>query len=144
MKRKVLGILTVVLLLGADDAKKDQEKLQGTWETTVVQYNGKDQADEIKLKLVFKGKEVKVEGNDEVQRDYGRFTYKIDPSTTPRAIDITVAEGNQKDTVLEGIYELKGDELRMCVKVIGKERPAKFESPEGESIALVVLKRVKP
>ncbi len=145
MRGKALAILAVVLLLAADDAvKKDQEKLQGTWETTAVEYNGTDQANDVKLKLVFTGKEVKVEGSDEVENDYAKLTYKLDPTTNPRSIDITVAAGNQKDTVLEGIYEVKGDELRLCVKVIGKERPAKFASPEGENIALVVLKRVKP
>jgi uncharacterized protein (TIGR03067 family) len=145
MRVKALGILAVVLLLGADDAaKKDQEKLQGTWETAAINYNGNEQANDIKLKLVFNGKEVRVEGSDEVEKDYAKFTYKLDPSTNPRAIDITVSAGNQKDTTLEGIYEVKGDELRLCVKVIGKERPAKFASPEGENIALVVLKRVKP
>jgi uncharacterized protein (TIGR03067 family) len=145
MKVKALGIVAVVLLIGADDAaKKDQEKIQGTWETTAITYNGKDLADEIKLKFVFKGKEATVEGNDEVQKDYAKFTFKLDPSTNPRCMDITVAEGNQKDTAIEGIYELKGDELRICAKVIGKDRPTKFASPEGESIALLVLKRVKP
>jgi uncharacterized protein (TIGR03067 family) len=145
MKAKVLGILAAVLLVGADEAaKKDQEKIQGTWETTAIEYNGKDLSGEFKLRFVFKGKEATVEGNDEVQKDYARFTFKLDPTTNPRSIDINVAEGNQKDTDVEGIYELKGDELRLCAKVIGKERPAKFASPEGENIALVVMKRVKP
>jgi uncharacterized protein (TIGR03067 family) len=141
----MLGILVAVLLVGADDAgKKDQEKLQGTWETTSIEYNGKDLSGDFKLKFVFKGKEASVEGSDEVQKDYAKFNFKLDQGTNPRCIDITIAEGNQKDTDIEGIYELKGDELRICAKVIGKSRPGKFAAPEGENIALLVLKRVKP
>ena len=37
----------------------------------------------------------------------------------------------KKDSVLEGIYEIKGDELRICTKVLGKDRPLKVQSPPG-------------
>lgn len=96
------------------------------------------------MKFGFKGKEISVEGNEEVKKDYAKVYFKLDPSTIPPCIDINVAEGVQKDADMEGIYELKGDELKICVKVVGKARPAKFASPEGENIALIVLKRVKP
>jgi uncharacterized protein (TIGR03067 family) len=131
---------------GADEAApKDLDAIQGTWETTAVHYDGRDlAADGLKLKLTFKGKEVSVDGDDEVKKDYGKFTVKLDPSTKPKCIDIVVVAGEQKDSVIEGIYELKGDELRLCARVVGKERPDKFASPEGQNIALVVLKRVKP
>jgi len=84
-----------------------------------------------------------VEGSNTVKKDYGKLTMKLDPSTTPKCVDIVITGGDQKDAVLEGIYELQGDTLKICAKVIGKERPGQFTSPEGSNIVLVVLKREK-
>jgi uncharacterized protein (TIGR03067 family) len=135
-------------LLAADDPKTDTKKelakIQGTWTTTTLKYNGKDLTEKYKLTLVFKGDQVSVEGNDEVKMDYAKAAIKLDPSTSPRCLDIKVVGGNQKDADLEGIYEIKGDQLTLCVKVLGKERPTEFASPDGSSIALLVLKRQKP
>ena len=41
------------------------------------------------------------------------------------------------------VAEGQDDELRLCAKVFGKDRPSEFAAPGGSSIALVVLKRVK-
>jgi hypothetical protein len=39
---------------------------------------------------------------------------------------------------------VKDEEMTICAKVFGnKERPTDFESPEGASIVLLVLKRDK-
>ena len=85
--------------------------------------------------------EVVVEGNDKVKQEYARFKIKIDPTTMPKLFDIKVSAGVQKDATMEGIYEFKGKELRICLKVFGMDRPAEFSSPDGKSIALLVLKR---
>ena len=91
--------------------------------------------------MVFKGDEATVEGNDRVKIQYARLTLKFDPSTTPKMLDLTVTDGSQQGAVVEGIYELKGNELRICAKVIGKERPTEFQSPAGSNVVLLVLKR---
>jgi len=143
----LLLAVTAGALLAADekaDPKKDLARFQGTWTTERLEYNGKDMTEKFKIKLVFKGDQVSVEGNDEVRKEYARAALKLDPSTTPRLLDIKVVGGTQKDAVLEGIYELKGDKLTLCVKVIGNERPTKFASAEGSSTALLVLQREKP
>jgi uncharacterized protein (TIGR03067 family) len=57
--------------------------------------------------------------------------------------DLTVSIGTQKDAKMEGIYEVKGDEFKLCVKVFGNDRPTTFDSPEGSSVALVVFKKEK-
>jgi hypothetical protein len=49
----------------------------------------------------------------------------------------------QKDAVLEGVYEVKGDDLKLCVMVFGKDRPTEFKSGEGSSVAMLTLKRQK-
>ena len=148
MRFKGLMVLAVALLVGADEAgdagKKELKKFQGTWEMDKLEYNGKDESDKYKFKLVVKGDQGTVVGNDRVRKEYARVTLKLDPGTTPRSVDMSVTAGSQKDNVIEGIYRLKGDELTICAKVVGKERPTRFESPEGDSIALVVFKREKP
>src|SRR5262249_24170983 len=150
MKPKVLVLLVAVLLVAADtppgDAgKKELEKLQGTWTTATIDYNGKPHEQLARqLRFVFKGDVATVEGSDEVRKEYAKLTFKLDPSTTPKLLDMTVAAGVQKDAVLEGIYELKEDELKICARVFGQGRPTEFASPEGASIVLLVLKRDKP
>jgi uncharacterized protein (TIGR03067 family) len=144
-------ITTVTLLLGllsgsqaADEAsKKELANLEGTWVVELLEYNGQNVTERYKMSFVFKGQTVTVEGNKAVQKEYARLGLKLDPTTTPKCVDIGVVGGVQKDAQLEGIYELKDDELKLCVKVIGKDRPTKFESPSGESIALLKLKRQK-
>ena len=37
----------------------------------------------------------------------------------------------------------RADEIKVCAKVIGKERPAEYASPENSRIVLMVLKREK-
>ena len=37
--------------------------------------------------------------------------------------------------------QLKDDELRICAKVFGTDRPSEFKSPDGSSIVLLKLKK---
>jgi uncharacterized protein (TIGR03067 family) len=126
-----------------DSVKKDLDALQGAWAVEGLEYNAKDVKDTYKISFVVKGDVLIVEGDDKVRKEYAKLALKLDPSTTPKSVDLTVAGGVQKDAVLEGIYELKGDELRLCVKVFGKDRPTEFKSPDGGSVALLTLKRQK-
>jgi uncharacterized protein (TIGR03067 family) len=146
--RWLLMLTTAGLLAGAGDApkdaaKKDLEAFDGTWTTTTIIYNGKDflAQSNTPLRFVFKGGEAVIEGSDEVKKEYAKIKVKLDPSAMPKCVDITVTGGGQLNAVIEGIYELKKDEIRLCAKVFGNERPTEFASPAGSSIALVVLKR---
>jgi uncharacterized protein (TIGR03067 family) len=143
MKIAFCLLLAVVSTVGAGDAKdakKELAKFDGVWNVTEVTYNGKDHS-KLKFNFVFKGDEVVVEGDDKVKVEYARLKIKVDSTTTPKIFDLTVGAGVQKGADMEGIYELKGDELRICVKVFGKDRPGEFSSPDGSSTALLVLKR---
>ena len=143
MKTKIGLCLAAALLLGAGDAtdaKKEIARFDGTWNVTEVTYNGKDHS-KLKFNFVFKGEECIVEGDDKVKLEYARLKIKIDATTTPKLFDVTVGAGIQKDATMEGIYEFKDKELRICMKVFGKDRPGEFASPDGSSIVLLVLKR---
>jgi len=143
----LLSLVFTGLFLAAeppkDAAKAELAKLQGSWTTASLQYNGKDITAKYKLKFVFKEDQATIEGSDAVKKEYAKITFKLDPSTNPACVDMIIAGGTQKDAVIEGIYELKDDRLKICAKVFGKDRPGEFASAEGSSTVLLVLMREK-
>jgi len=74
MKWKLACIAVVALSLGAggtaDDEKKELAKFAGAWSLASCYYDGTDH-NKLKFKIVFKGDEGKVEGNDAVTNEYG-------------------------------------------------------------------------
>jgi uncharacterized protein (TIGR03067 family) len=135
------GLALFTAAADPDPAKEDLKALQGTWAIESITFNGDDVSNDYKLSLTFKGSEGTLEGDDEVRKEYAKISVKLDPESSPKCIDVTVALGAQKGTVMEGIYSLKDNQLRLCVKVLGKDRPSEFKSVSGESTALVTLKR---
>lgn len=135
-------LASFAVTIKADDAAKDLEKIQGSWTATEVLYNGKDHA-KLKLRFIIKKDQITVEGTADVKKEYGKIGFKIDPSTMPHCFDITVSAGTQEGAKMEGIYEVKDDELKICLQVFGMDRPTEFKAPEGASTALLVLKREK-
>jgi uncharacterized protein (TIGR03067 family) len=140
----LLSLVAVAPLIGQQEkAKKDIDVIQGTWLVEALEYNGTEFKDKFKLSFMIKGDVMTVEGDGEVKKEYAKLTLKLDSATSPKCIDMKVTDGVQMDVTMEGIYELKNDELRLCVKVFGQDRPGEFKSPDGSSIALLKLKRQK-
>jgi len=148
MKLRCLVLLSVAGILGADQkdsGKADLKTVQGKWKTTKLVYNGGDVDVEGKgkISLAFKGATASVQAGKEVTKEYAKVKFTFDPSVKPACVDAEVLIGAQKGAKMEGIYKLEKDRLTICIKVLGMDRPAKFESPAGESVALIVLERVK-
>jgi uncharacterized protein (TIGR03067 family) len=142
----VLGLFLAATAGAADDAtKKDQDKLQGTWQTVIGEFNGEKLDEELckVLKFVCKGDKFEVQGPAEILQQYAKGTFKLDATTKPKTLDITIGEGDEKGDVVESIYELDGDNLKVCGKLIGKERPADFTTKPGSNMVSLVLKREK-
>src|SRR6185369_9724011 len=100
-------------------AGNDEELIQGDWETG----SGSSFVD---------GVQIIIAGNKDLGYHMtiggSKYTYKIDPSKTPKTIDITSARENK--TIL-GIYEFKGGILVMSVLLDGTNRPDNYVmSPE--------------
>jgi uncharacterized protein (TIGR03067 family) len=140
-RMKVLFSLAACLLVVAADektkkedakAKKDQDAIVGSWRIESqmpVDPTGTKWTDiEIKSgELFLKTRTIVLP-----------FTYKLDSSTKPASIDITPS-GRQ---TLQGIYELNGDDLKICYSVVAElPRPTKFAGSPG--YLLFTLKRAK-
>jgi uncharacterized protein (TIGR03067 family) len=149
MRRHVFALVTVGLLVTSgvareDEAKKELEKLAGTWEAVSVEVGGKQLPEErIKdFKLIIEGDKYTTKAGERTIKG----TIKIDPSKDPKTIDATRAEGDEKGKVLLGIYKLVDDDnLKLCFnEPDNKERPTEFKTAEGTKQRYYVLKRQKP
>ncbi len=123
------------------DAEKELKKFQGAWTFESVEAGGKEvPADNFKgVTVTFDGDKYTVKKGDDVIQS---ATLKLDPSKSPKTLDVTVAEGPNKGTVMLGIYEISGDTLKVCFDPEGKKRPTEFKTASG-SQTLVVHKRAK-
>jgi uncharacterized protein (TIGR03067 family) len=126
--RTILLILVATCLVAADakeDAKKEMDKLQGTWICTSMEVDGqKKSGEEVqKTRLVFKGNKARHKvGPKEIE-----MTYTLDPGAKPKRI--TVQDETQ---TMKGIYSLEGDSLKICfARGESKDFPSEFAGKKG-------------
>jgi uncharacterized protein (TIGR03067 family) len=117
-----------------DKPKSDKEALQGTWITKSGEHNGEKFADNVLMnweKLVFDDDSVTRKGGEEWV-----LTYTLFPDKKPKQIDMM-----QNGHTFEGVYELKGDSLKIAIRFNGSGRPSEISFAEGAT--LLVLEREK-
>ena len=121
-----------------DAAKKDRDRMQGTWTVASATHGGKQApAERIKaMRLVIAGDKITVK-EGEVHEE---ATFTLAPDQKPPAIDVTPGRASRK--TIRGIYQLEGDSLKVCWVREG-ERPKEFASKDGSDAILLVLKREK-
>src|SRR5438874_2547522 len=135
--KKVLLVLSVALLVGADDADKDYARFEGTWILVSGEENGKDLDKDFvkKSRLIVKGKEHTVVLNTQAQQ----ATHKFDPTKNPKQMDIKRVDGIE----FEAIYKLDDDTFTICLNEKGKPRPKEFSGKAGTDQKLHVWKKAK-
>jgi uncharacterized protein (TIGR03067 family) len=137
----LLLVLAAGLALRAADAKDELDRLQGTWNRTSAEVNGKP-VSEAELKnttLVIQGDQYTLKTPEGDRKG----TIKLDPTSSPKHFDLTPSAGPNKGKTLLGIYEVDGDTLRYCLALNGKDRPTEFSGKEGSGRGLFVNKRAK-
>lgn len=136
--RIAVGLVVVLGSLAAQDPKPDEEAkdraaLQGTWDLEQLEVNGKKAtADDLKkaaVKIVFADKTVVVGAR--------KATFTLDATKSPRWLDVEDATKGKE----LGIYEIKGDELKICTAKTGGDRPKEFTSKATAETTLLVFKR---
>jgi uncharacterized protein (TIGR03067 family) len=133
---RFLASTTIVLLLCnvgsvamSDDSKKDQDKIQGTWEVVEFIANGTTVPQEVRTKLhvVIKGDKIQLTGFGG-GIDKREYVFKLDPTKKPKAIDAIMQFDPYKGKTLPGIYDLDGDNLKLCMpNGSTTERPTEFK-----------------
>jgi uncharacterized protein (TIGR03067 family) len=124
------------------DLEKEVRKFKGTWTFESSEAGGKElPTGELKrLLLTFEGDKHTVKNGDEVIQV---GTQKLDPSKSPKTIDVTMTEGPSTGTVMLGIYEIDEDTLKVCFDPQGKKRPTEFKSAPGSENFVNIHKRAK-
>ncbi len=120
----------------------DRKAFEGTWVGESNIRDGKVVSDdEVKqVRLFLTADRYTMErGGDRTSRG----TCKIDPTKTPKTMDISIIDGVYKGQTWLGIYELTDDTYHACFATEGKLRPDRFSSEPGSGRILWVFRREK-
>ena len=115
-------------------------QLQGKWKYVKGEENGKP-VPEQQLRsdyVVIKGNRMTMVSQDE--RRKWVVTYRADALKKPATLDLKIVRGEGKGKTAKGIYEVKGDHLKLCYNVDVKEYPAGFstKNAEGRELCFVL------
>lgn len=113
------------------------DELSGRWRIVSLLKNGQEALPGgAPIELDFaNGRQVMTQGGVRLD-DSG---YALDPSTMPKSIDTIHNAGGGKTAVTLGIYEVHGDDARLCMGS-AQERPMEFTSTHTYN--LTVLQRI--
>lgn len=136
-----LSVFFAVLVAAfAGDAATDLKLFQGDW--SVVSLVEKTKAvppGELEVLVVNIDKDVftvKEKGKAVVQ-----YQIKIDPTKTPKAIDFTHLDGENKGKTEPGIYAFDGKQLKFVLDEERKGRPTTFDGKETADYSVMTLKQ---
>ena len=140
----VVAALTIVCVATGeekDGAKKNLDKMQGTWRVVSWQMADEKKAgDEVKkMKVTVKGNTLIYDTGEKRKKGEGEGTIKLDPKT--KAFDWTLTD---LGTTMLAIYELKGDDLKIGFGNDGLFRPKRMVMGKEDVVWMLVLKREKP
>jgi uncharacterized protein (TIGR03067 family) len=118
--------------------KQEKKCLIGVWKLVSSEGEGKKVPEEIlKLEIVrwtiTDSTIVWTVGKD----NEGADRYTLDPTTNPKAIDLTDKDGHHAP----GIYALNGDTLKVCIDEGSEERPKLFATKPDTRLSVWTFKR---
>lgn len=145
--KRILGVVAVCLAAlvcaahGGDDVKKaDKDRLQGAWKVVKMTSGGKEVVDDLVKKLT-----ITVDGEVLSMRldknTIAEGKVALDPSKSPKHINITNMAGPDKGQVRLGIYDVQGTTLKLHFfsgTDATSKRPTNFEGD------VLVLERSSP
>ena len=127
----------------AAEVRKELKRLEGTWEVVFLVVDGEEKPPE----GPFKGLQVVMTGDQRVVKAGAvaitQETFQIDPAARPRRMDLSIAQGMSKGQVIQGIYDLDGETLRVCLAMKGGPRPTEMVSKPGSGYTLLTHKSAR-
>jgi uncharacterized protein (TIGR03067 family) len=142
----LLSLFVGLAARAADPVADEVKKLQGAWQVVGSESGGKrlDKGDPKlqKLRFVFRGGEVTLTHPDGVAV---KRTFTVDPSKTPKELDVTWVSRGETVTV-PCIYKLDEGQLMICMPspvMKTSRRPKKFETMNGDGLELLTLEKAK-
>ena len=122
--------------------QSDLQLLQGTWSIRSLAIDGQEMPSAIfaNAAIVVKGERFTSTG---MGAEYAG-TLELDASANPRQLNMRFDAGPEKGNANLCIYEIAGDDWKLCVATRGPVRPSSFETTPGSGIALEVLQRNDP
>lgn len=137
-----LAFATFTVRADDDAAKKELKALQGTWKVTTAEQDGDPLDRIIGGTLTVKDNNFTIATVDKVEL---KGDLILDPTKMPKYINFAHQDGVLKDKTWQGIYELKGDVLKLCYAEADsdKERPSEFKTLKKSRLLLIEMKREK-
>jgi uncharacterized protein (TIGR03067 family) len=122
-------------------AKRELQRLQGGWIVVALETNGeKTKPEDLKQRTIFIGADAFLFKDGKEIMQVAKL--KLDPTKTPRRVNAEIMKGPNKGDVMLGIYELKGDTLRICFDQDGSDRPTEFKTTANSNLTCIVCTRV--
>lgn len=144
------GLMTPPALGAEPKPSDDMNSLQGNWKPLQCEYQGTPQmpADVMKqVTVVFDKNEYHLyfvdknkDGSPKVLR-LALATITLDPTTSPKSILFEFPDGPFKGQKRHGIYELAGNQLRVCYGPAEKPKPTDFKAPPNSGYFLEMWAR---
>ena len=123
--------------------RTDQELIQGKWKRVALTDNGEEPSleDRTERFMTFTGDEFT--GPQQHQPKPGKFS--LDPTASPKQIDLHFPSGPNSYIHIRGIYRLEGDRLTIfqATDWTASKRPTSFEPKLGDKRSLLVFERVR-
>ncbi len=138
----LLASFAFSLAFGGDDQVKDELKRhQGTWVTISSIFDGAPASPEVVRSI----RRIVTDDHVVWERDGKRFAgtkFELDPSLSPKTIDVIPDGGPNRGERVLGIYKLDGDTITICMAGPAQPRPKEFKAEKGSGCSLRTFKRV--
>jgi uncharacterized protein (TIGR03067 family) len=145
MKTKVLAVVllfgawSVLATAGGDDAKKELEKLGGTWKLIEETDSGQKIPVDPNEVFIFKGESLT---NKVGAKTTDEFTVKVMPGKNPKEIDLIPLKEPNKGVPSPAIYKVEGNKLTICVNFApGSKRPTAFTSDQTNRNIILTMEK---
>jgi uncharacterized protein (TIGR03067 family) len=124
----------------AEQAEQELRRLQGEWVMAALEVDGQAVPEE-----KIRGTTLRIKGDQYVVTADGKtyeVTLRLDPSASPKAVDMAFPDGPNAPKVGKGIYKLEGDTFVLCrAQSTEGERPAQFGTWPNTGVFMVTWKR---